>query len=197
MNDTDEARRRFTAHLFGLHRGLSSENPQRVSEARRSLAMLRRSTAGPRNQVAAYETVFAHEPPEAEQEAWLLLAGLFALHPQPRRAPRKPMSLGASLATLAKERDNSAAVTRRFTALLSRDASTLPHHLRQVIRLLSAHDVAVDYDKLLDDLVVLTNGGRPDAAHRVRLQWAREYHRTASKNPTSTESPDKDAPENP
>lgn len=168
-------RRAFTNYLYRLHSGLSSPIPQHVSESRQALARLRRGFSGPRQQAEAYNIVFAHDPPESEQEVWLLVAGLFALHPQPRRHAR---SLGASMGKLATLRGSS--VTRRFTQLLARDRDALAHQLRQTIRLLDTENVPVDYDQLLDDLVVLLGDRyRDDDAQRIRLRWAREYHRPA------------------
>ncbi|WP_329791948.1 type I-E CRISPR-associated protein Cse2/CasB [Lentzea sp. DG1S-22] len=165
-------RRAFTTYLYSLHSGLSSSTSHRVSESRQVLARLRRSFGGPRQQAEAYELVFARNPPESEQEVWLLVAGLFALHPQPRRNTR---SLGASMRKLSTMR--GASVDRRFTQLLARDREALAHQLRQTIRLLDSEDVPVDYDQLLDDLAVLLGDRfRDDSAQRIRLRWARDYH---------------------
>ncbi|WP_394614507.1 type I-E CRISPR-associated protein Cse2/CasB [Lentzea sp. JNUCC 0626] len=167
-----ERRQAFTADLYRLNSALASPVPHRVSEARQVLARLRRSFAGPRQQAEAYDFIFAHNPPEAEQEIWLLTAGLFALHPQPRRNTR---SLGASMGGLVSVRGES--VTRRFTQLIARDRTALAHQLRQVIRLLNSEKVPVDYDQLLGDLVVLLGDRyRGDEAQRIRLRWAREFH---------------------
>jgi CRISPR system Cascade subunit CasB len=167
-----ERRQAFTAHLYRLNSALSSPLPHRVAEARQVLARLRRSFAGARQQAEAYDIIFAHNPPEAEQEIWLLIAGLFALHPQPRRNTR---SLGASMGKLASVRGES--VARRFTQLIARDRAALAHQLRQVIRLLDTENVPVDYDQLLGDLVVLLGDRyRGDEAQRIRLRWAREFH---------------------
>jgi CRISPR system Cascade subunit CasB len=178
-----ERRREFVAHLHSLHSGLSSPNPRRVAECRQVLARLRRTFAGPRQQAEAYEVVFAHDPPESEQEVWLLVAGLFALHPQPRRRSREARSLGSSMGTLEQLRGSSTG--RRFTQLLVVDKPALHHYLRQTIRLLVTENVPVDYDQLLDDLIVLLSDRyREDEAHRVRLRWARDYHRRPAARPT-------------
>ncbi|MFI9388975.1 type I-E CRISPR-associated protein Cse2/CasB [Kutzneria sp. NPDC052558] len=156
------------------------------SDARRTLARLRRSLTGPRHEVEAYEFVFAHNPPRSEQDAWLLLAGLYATHPQPQRNAG-PRTLGGSLRILAAKRGDS--VTRRFTQLLTVDRAALPHYLRQAVQLLRSDDVAVNYTQLLADLtVLLTENWLSDHAHRVRLEWARDYHRqnTDTTPPSST-----------
>jgi CRISPR system Cascade subunit CasB len=184
-----ERRDTFIKYLHGLHYGASSGIPQRQSECRQALARLRRSVAGPRQQAEAYEIVFRHDPPESEQEIWLLVAGLFALHPQPSRGGQR--SLGASLRALARERGASA--SRRFEQLLGRDRAALPHHLRQIIRLLASDGIPVNYSRLLDDLVVVMGDDHQDkAAHRIRLGWARDFHRpdtTTEGSPESSPTP--------
>lgn len=170
----------YVKHLYGLEDDLRSGNGRRASGARRTLAHLRHSFAEGRQHLA-YETVFRQEAPDgAEAEIWLLVGGLFALHPLSRRGGGGPRTLGASLGRLRRKTD-SPAVDRRLLQLLARDRQTLPHHLRQTIRLLSAHDVPIHYGRLLDDLVVLLGEDhRGDRASRVRLRWAQEYYMPVS-----------------
>jgi CRISPR system Cascade subunit CasB len=190
-------RHEYVKHLHSLEAALRSKNPQRVAESRRMLACLRHSFVEGR-QIQAYEIVFRNNPPwnEAEQDTWLLVGGLFALHPLVWRANKGPRSLGASLGMLDKKL-GSPSVSRRFSQLLARDKQTLPHHLRQAIRLLSAHDVPVHYGQLLDDLVVLLgNDYRGDRASKVRMKWAREYHMPVSVDETySSDEPSNDIQE--
>ena len=201
-NTVTERRREFTNYLYGLHYGLSSPNPQRVAESRQVLARLRRVFSGDRHEVEAYQYIFPHDPPVAEQDVWLLVAGLFAHHPQPCRGGRRYRSLGASMGELEAVRGPAA--TRRFTQLLAKDRDALPHHLRQNIRLMATTAISIDYEQLLKDLVVLLGDDyRSDEAHRVRLRWAREYHLPASakpSGPTSTASeatPEDNGPSSP
>jgi CRISPR system Cascade subunit CasB len=169
-----ERRRVFVNYLYGLCAGLGSANPRRVAESRQALARLRRSFAGPRQEAEAYDVVFAHDPPQAEQEVWLLVAGLFALHPLLRPSgPRR--SLGAAMSVLVQRRGES--VNRRFVQLVSVDRHGLPHYLRQAVQLLRTESVPLDYEKLLTDLLdVLGGNSRDEAAYRVRLNWARDFH---------------------
>jgi len=169
-----ERRRRFVDSLYRLHGGLSSPIPHRVSTSRQALARLRRSLTGSRQQVEAYEYVFAHDPPEREQDIWLLVAGLFALNPQSNPRTRFGRSFGASMGALYATRPTA---ERHFTQLLAREPDALPHHLRQTVRLLATHPIAIDYAQLLDDLVVLLGAPTSDTAHRTRLRWARDFHR--------------------
>lgn len=171
-SDALAARRRaFVNYLYGLRAGLDSANPRRAAESRQALARLRRSFAGPRQEAEAYDLVFAHDPPQAEQHVWLLVAGLFALHPLHR--PRR--SLGAAMSVLTQRRGES--VNRRFVQLVSVDRPGLPHYLRQAVQLLRTESVPLDYEQLLTDLLKLLRDNSPDDdAYRVRLGWARDFH---------------------
>ncbi|WP_249044583.1 type I-E CRISPR-associated protein Cse2/CasB [Crossiella equi] len=174
--------------MHGIERALNSGIQKRVAGARHDLALLRRSLTGGR-QAEAYEVVFRDAMPDRsqEQEVWVLVGGLFALHPSPWRDAGRIRSIGASMGLLSKKAPNAATVTRRFTQLLGRSPAALPYDLRQAVRLLADHGVPVHYGRLLDDLVVLLGKEpRGERASEVRLTWAREYHlpRTAT---TTTE----------
>ncbi|MFC0529057.1 type I-E CRISPR-associated protein Cse2/CasB [Phytohabitans kaempferiae] len=165
----DSRRRAFVRHLYGVHNALNSGNPRHCAEARQTLARLRRAFSGQRHEAEAYDVVFPHNPPEREQELWLLVAGLFALHPHANNAAGR--SIGSAMRLLVADRPSAA---RRFTQLLSVDPAAMPHYLRQTIQLLRSDDVSIDYQLLLDDLVKMRT---PGEAHKVRLRWARDYHR--------------------
>ncbi|WP_326557146.1 type I-E CRISPR-associated protein Cse2/CasB [Micromonospora sp. NBC_01796] len=173
----DGRRQALVRHLYGLHQALGSGNPQRSAEARRTLARLRRAFAGRQQEAEAYDVVFPHDPPVEEQELWLLVAGLFALHPHADNARRR--SIGGAMRLLVADRPSAA---RRFTQLLSVDPAAMPHYLRQTIQLLRSDGISVDYQLLLADLVKMHSSR--EEAHRVRLRWARDYHRP-NRQPTS------------
>jgi CRISPR system Cascade subunit CasB len=163
--------RAFVDFLYGRYYALGSGDRQRSAEARRTLARLRRSSAGHQQEAEAYDIVFPHNPPEKEQEQWLLVAGLFALHPHGNDA--RGRSIGRAMRLLVAKRP---AAARRFTQLLSVDRDALPHYLRQAVQLLRADGVPLDYHRLLVDLVKIMQSPREEA-HRVRLGWARDYYR--------------------
>ncbi|MFD0883259.1 type I-E CRISPR-associated protein Cse2/CasB [Streptosporangium algeriense] len=191
MSDSPRERRHtYVKHLRGLEKALRSENRSAAAEARRSLAHLRYGLVEGRQHQASVVAFRRGQPQEPEEaKIWLLLGGLFALHPLSWENPSGPRSLGASLGRLQKKLDSSR-VERRLSALLAMDLDSLPHHLRQTIRLLSSHDVPVHYEQLLDDLAVLLGRNhRGDLASDVRLRWAREYHMPASAE-TPQDSPD-------
>lgn len=183
----------FVHHLYGLYQALNQDSPARP-KARQELARLRRSFAGPRHEAEAYGIVFRFDPPSTEQKAWLLAAGLFALHPQPPNASGR--SIGGAMRLLSgpdgdPARDgHRASVRRRFEQLLSVDRQHLPYYLRQAVTLLRAGDITFDFYTLLDDLVVLLNSEfTADAAHAVRLRWARDFFRQpgGQKNPDTSD----------
>ncbi|MEV4096030.1 type I-E CRISPR-associated protein Cse2/CasB [Streptosporangium saharense] len=191
MSDSPRDRRRvYVKHLRGLEKALRSENRSAAAEARRSLARLRYGLVEgkqPQASVVAFRRGQPQDP--TEEKVWLLLGGLFALHPLNWANPPGPRSLGSSLGRLQKKL-GSPRVERRLSALLAMDRDSLPHHLRQTIQLLSSHDVPVHYEQLLDDLVVLLGRNhRGDLASDVRLRWAREYHMPVSAE-TPQDSPD-------
>ncbi|GAA2635392.1 type I-E CRISPR-associated protein Cse2/CasB [Dactylosporangium fulvum] len=173
-NSYFDRRRRFVQALYGLNAALSQEGPA-VAKARQKLAKLRRSFSGPQREVEAYSIVFPFDPPAAEQRAWLLVAGLFALHPQPPTARWR--SVGGAMQVLAAGGRGDPA-RRRLEQLLSVGGRDLPHYLRQVMTLLRSAEITLDFHMLLDDLVVLlSHEFTADAAHTVRLRWARDFYR--------------------
>jgi len=167
-----ERRHAFVGHLYGLCAALTAEQ-YRAGPARQQLAKLRRSFAGPRQEADAYAVVFPFDPPLREQQVWLLVAGLFAIHPHANTA--RGRTIGGAMRIVAVARGQSA--ERRLTQLLSVDQQALPHYLRQAVQLLRSEDVAFDVHRLLADLVVLLGDENDDAAHRIRLRWARDFHR--------------------
>jgi len=184
-------RQSFVRHLYGLCYAVNSGNSQRAAEARRTLARLRRSFAGRAQEAEAYDVVFPHDPPIDEQDLWLLIAGLFALHPHTDNA--RGRSIGGAMRLLETSRPSAA---RRFTQLLSVEPAALHHYLRQAVQLLRSSQVPIDYHVLLTDLVTMRES--PDKAHEVRLRWARDYHRPnrrrSAAHPTPTDVESADAP---
>lgn len=172
----NDPRRAFVDRLYRLNSLLDSGNRHVAADARRQLALLRRSARDGTAEAGAYAFVFAGDPPEREQEIWLLVAGLYALHPHADRARNR--SLGAAMRLLVRERPSA---QRRFTQLLSLDYPAMPYHLRQLVRLLESGGIALDHHLLLGDLVEIQAGR--DRAHRARLRWARDFHRPPAKTP--------------
>ena len=184
---TADKRREFVTFLYRVHRNLIADNRYAAADSRATLARLRRSFAGPRQQAEAYQIVFDFDPPEHEQHIWLLAGGLFALHPRPQPAGReRGMSIGAAMGTLADAGTVSAG--RRFTQLISVDYHALAYYLRQAIQLLHGGQVGLDYYRLLDELAVLLDddktGRHARRAQDIRIAWIREFHRNSNRQAT-------------
>jgi CRISPR system Cascade subunit CasB len=190
QQSVDERRLSFIRSLYGLNQALSSDNPRRLSDARRTLAVLRRSFASSQRETDAYEFVLPYNPPTSEQDDWLLVARLFALHPHANTAPRR--TLGEAMRLLATKRPSA---KRRFTQLLSIDhGDAMTHYLRQAVQLLRTEDVAIGHYRLLVDLIDMRHPG--NASQRVRLAWARDFYqpdRQPRREPT--EEPSQPAPQ--
>ncbi len=109
---------------------------------------------------------------EWRQDAYFLIASLFALHQGSWRADgseRDATNLGASFARLSAMRESSS-IERRFVALLSCDWEDLPEHLRSAVSLLKSEEVPIDWLRLLRDMQRWDRDERP-----VQRAWARAY----------------------
>lgn len=122
---------------------------------------------------------------------------LFALHRQGRveRAHTNGGAPGSAFALVSRRRSNGSedeGIRRRFDALVTATTTTeAAHHLRGLILLARAEDVALDYGYLADDLADLWTPQRRD---RVRLRWARQYRGLHTTTPhgepdSTTETP--------
>jgi CRISPR system Cascade subunit CasB len=103
----------------------------------------------------------ARDVNRAEDDA-LLLAGLFALHPE-----SGPTSLPAALRQLAKTSDS---VELRFRALLGAERSDLGVHLRHAVSLAASRHIALDWRELH---TAIRFWDHPSG--RARRTWARAF----------------------
>ncbi|MHA6802943.1 type I-E CRISPR-associated protein Cse2/CasB [Salinifilum ghardaiensis] len=185
----EERQQQFVDDLQRMAANLASQENHRVREARQRLAELRRGVGRPYPAPAAYDLVMQHDPPHWQEHAWLLTAGLFALHPS---TGSDGGSLGTSLGWLSRpdstEQSPAPSVEARLRQLVTVGPDRLPHHLRQAVQLLRAHAIELDYLRLLRDLCVLASQEATAHQHDVRLRWTREYYRTvhASNGKSST-----------
>ncbi len=184
---TADRRRDFVTFLYRVHRNLTADNRYAAADSRAILARLRRSFAGPRQQAEAYQIVFDFDPPEYEQHIWLLVGGLFALHPRPRPAgSERGMSIGAAMGALADA--GAVSASRRFTQLISVDHKAFAYYLRQAVQLLRGGLVGLDYYRLLDELTVLLaedkTGQHAQRAQDIRIAWIRDFHRDSNRQAT-------------
>ena len=163
------------ATLAGLRRGLGKE-PGSVPEVSR--------------QVYRYLPDEALEP---EIRNRFLIATLFGLHPRPAPSANETLGdLGHSLALLVGRlgEDRRQGIERRFKALLSARVEGLPVHLRQMVTLLHANEVPIDYARLLGDLRWWESQKRT-----VQRQWARSFWSDKNSNSQVQSDGESDTPE--
>lgn len=151
---------RFINYLYGL------VDPKRQDRA--ALAHLRRGLGrkpGAAMEMYPYLGQFLpNERSPRYENAIFIVAALFAYYPD---APKTSGNLGASLRRL---KDDSDSIEKRFVALLNAEADELPNYLRQIIGLLKSKDVAVNWEKLFDDVRQWSNDNR-----YVQARWARSF----------------------
>ena len=187
LGEGRSARRAFLAGLRAANRNTAGANAAVAGAARARLAVLRRGLAGPRQQADAYAAVYEFDPPDGEEHTWVLIGALFALHPcDAQQNGRRPQPLAGALGRLAGERaGGAAAVDRRFGQLVGVEDQSLAHHVRQAVTLLRGAAIPLDYDMLLDDLLVLLDTDPAPAAaqrrQRVRLRWIADYNRAKTR----------------
>lgn len=172
-----ELHTRFIAHLEALK-----------ERDRGALAALRRSLSfSPGTHAPAMPWVepFAVKDGtrEPQRQALYLTAGLYAAHLRHRSGAPLAQGLG-----LLKLRRGSDSIERRFIALLSADAESLPVHLRHAVALLAAEELPCDYAQLADDLARWLDPWQDDARDRVRQRWAREFYRQLAHADTTAET---------
>lgn len=97
----------------------------------------------------------------AEDDA-LLLAGLFALHPE-----SGSLSLASALRNVARESDS---VELRFRALLSASREDLPMHLRHAVTLAASKRLPIDWSDLHTSIRFWDH-----PSDRTRRAWARDF----------------------
>ncbi len=122
---------RFIAYLESLR------------EDRAALAALRRGLGQPPgSQPSMYPYVepFLHPNIRYLERAYYLIASLFAYHPQSGGSG----NLGDHFALARAAQPDSAAVERRFVALLAAHPDDLPFYLRQAISLLRSKEIHIN-----------------------------------------------------
>lgn len=180
--DLAQRQRQFIAHLYQQAENLDSNTEYLARQARQCLAQLRRGVGKTYPAPAAYDLVLQHDPPPSQEEMWLLIAGLFALHPVDGRGDTP--TLGAALGQLHGVGSTEA----RLRQLVTVNDDGLPHYLRQAVQLLSVHNIGLDYRRLLTDLCLLQHRRADEQTHQVRLRWMRDYYRVVhAANRTTSE----------
>lgn len=137
-------------------------------EDRAALSALRRSLSADGTS-HAYPYVVPFFPREASrwlEETYLLVAGLFALHPTSGTT-----SLAAALRRV-RDKTSSPSIEQRFAALLDAHPQDLPPHLRHAVALARSHEIAIDWDDLLRTVRYWNES--------ARRRWARDFWGGAS-----------------
>lgn len=137
----------------------------------------------------AYQVFFSILPPrvthERDQETYFLIATLYAVGTR-REQPRPfnpPRSLGASLRRIRGDsEERRVSLDKRVEALLEADREQVSFRLRQLVSLLAANELAVDWRQLLRDV-----RGWEIGEGRVQRRWAEHYF--VGTNDTSEAAP--------
>lgn len=176
----------FVSHLLEL----AKSNRGAMAELRRSLSH------EPGTHVGAFPYVERHagtrHAHDAYRKALYLVAGLFALHPEQQGGHSFAAAYGR-LGEQRKRSQKSDGIERRFIALLSADADSLPAHLRQAVALLVADDIPFDYVRLLNDVAIWLDPRRLDRLDVIRQRWAQDFYRAAT--PPVDGEPPQDTPQ--
>lgn len=161
------------------------------------LAVLRRSAGQTLAESRGSYSVFFPLLPQditypRTQEYYFLTATLYALTTRGSDERRSDggLSLGLALNGMRWEQlmatgagpNDKISLDRRVAALLDADAEQLAFRLRQIVRLIHSHERALDWARLLRDLL---SWEHPD--HFVQRRWAREYYVGTSVEPLNTQ----------
>lgn len=154
----------FIQMLIGFH---SQEN-------RAALAMLRRGLGKqPGEAMEVYRIIgnfAAKAKSKTHEDAFHMVATLFGLYPSPNReGDQYNSNFGASVSELSVK-VNSDSVEKRYVALLDAHKDDLPDHLRQMVGLLKANDVKINWLQLLKDLNWWDSDKR-----EVQRRWAKSF----------------------
>lgn len=144
------------------------------AEDRAALARLRHSLAfEPGEYVHAFPLVerFTINLGAERRKLYFLVAGLFATHPETSHDPKE--NIGRTLKRLYVAQDESPSIEKRFLALLEADDDQLPEHLRHLVHLLRSKGFAVNWEKLLQDLI-----SRQYDEDKTKKEWAQGFYRS-------------------
>jgi CRISPR system Cascade subunit CasB len=147
---------------------------------RAMMASLRRGLAQPASaEVSRIVQYWLPEnAPRCQEEAYYLVAPLFALH---HRSGEDDVADKGNLGSHFREmcepgEDPPRNVERRFMQLLACDANDLDDLLRQAVSLLKSKGVAVNWQRLLDDVKWWKQS--EDNRDKVRKAWSRGFWRS-------------------
>ncbi len=151
-------------------------------EARAAMARMRRGLGKPLGMVHEMDRYVLPTLPEnaslRQEEACYLVAAMFAYWHQGKdevaASPPPPQNLGKSLRALVEQQADRTnvekSIEKRLNALLNAHRDDLSAHMRRIIGLLKAKDVAVNWPQLLHDI----NGWEWDS-RTVQHEWAKGF----------------------
>lgn len=122
---------------------------------------------------------------QEKAETYFLVATLYAFGTRrdSLRPGNPPRSLGASLRRIRGDGgdERRSSLDKRVEALLEADREQLPFRLRQIVSLLKANEVAVNWPQLLRDILWWESPLRS-----VQRRWAEDFYVGAYELPTSS-----------
>jgi CRISPR system Cascade subunit CasB len=116
---------------------------------------------------APYILPFVSDP--RDEPHAMLVAGLFALHPEPG-----PSSVADALRSV-KVKTDSDSVELRFRALLSASRAELPIHLRHAVSLIASQGLGLDWGDLYDSLRWWERDAQSAGGMHPKRRWARDF----------------------
>ena len=120
---------------------------------------------------------------------------LYALHQQGKDLQKKPMncenqSLGCAIRRLVKSEEDEPRVKRRFDAAATADnLEEFSHYLKELVQLLKAEEIPLNYPALTKDLYWFQI---PETRDSVRLSWGQDFYRIAKSEETIQDDTRKD-----
>lgn len=139
-------------------------------EDRGALAALRRGLGQPPGsvyQMFPYVVPWLpNDGPRRLEDAYFLVASLFAYHPAPNGAG----NMGEHFARTREPDGDDTAIERRFTALLASHREELPTHLRQAVGFLRTREQPVNWHLLFRHV---QHWDHPSSY--VQREWARSF----------------------
>lgn len=150
------------------------------ADDRAALAALRRSLQDPSGMSPAacpYVVPFLPETPDLFRErAYFLVAALFAL----AGTHADGVSIGDAFRRInqasSSDGGDNPSIRSRFVALLDAHPEDVGDHLRHAASLARAHDIALDWEQLLRDVLSLRHPERHVQRRWAHDFWARSSH---------------------
>lgn len=178
MSDEEKDwRYRLVQYLYRL-----AELSPNVPRARAELAKIRRGVGKAFN-ADVFQVVAQHNVPPRHEDQASLIVSLFGFYPEPLKTDdstegeekviaesRYRRTLGTSLRELKDANSDSDGPERRLRSLLQSDREDLGAKLRQVVSLLRSHEITIDWQQLLNDLIRWD-----DVKRSVQKRWSQDF----------------------